>query len=97
MLALELIFRTAEIVADLAECAFVFLVALEMGLEKEGEVLEGHPLPFLVKGTTYSEDENLSYHSHWRSLLFIQLSTYFLSAATGQRNGHRRNTHRHPG
>ncbi len=48
VLALELVFRTAEVIADFAECAFVFLVALEVGLEQGGEVLEGHPLPFPI-------------------------------------------------
>ena len=33
VLALELVFRAAEVIADFAECAFVFFVAFEVGFE----------------------------------------------------------------
>ncbi len=38
--ALELVFRTAEVIADLAEGAFIFLVSFEVVFENRGEIID---------------------------------------------------------
>ena len=40
VLALEFVFRTAEVIADLAEGAFIFLVSFEVVFENRGEIID---------------------------------------------------------